>query len=82
MPLTTLFKNCIYYWGYALFVGYTLWHPLYTPQKNMYIVYGSLFCMLLCECVNGAVHLQFSSMRKGDGSQERPIPMVLLVCAQ
>lgn len=82
MPLTNLFKNCIYYWGYALFVGYTLCHPLYTPQKNMYIVCGSLFCMLLCECVNGAVHLQFSSMRKGDGSQERPIPMVLLVCAQ
>ena len=79
MPLTNLFKNCIYYWGYTLFVGYSLCHPLYTPQSNMVIVYAAFCGMFICECVNAAVHLQFSSMRKGDGSQERPIPMVWML---
>ena len=78
MPLSNLFKNCTYYWGYALFVGYTLCHPLYTPVANWTVVYAALIGMLLCECVNGAVHLQFSHMRKADGSQERPIPMGIL----
>ena len=78
MPLTNLFKNCAYYWGYTLFVGYSICHPLYTPQSNMAIVYAAFAGMFICECVNGAVHLQFSSMRKGDGSQERPIPMALM----
>lgn len=36
----------------------------------------ALVGMFICECINGAVHLQFSHMRKSDGSQERPIPMV------
>ena len=85
MPLTNLFKNCTYYWGYALFVwvlfvsviqvGYTLCHPLYTPVTNKTVIIVALVGMLLCECVNGAVHLQFCHMRKADGSQERPIPM-------
>ncbi|KNB43371.1 3-oxo-5-alpha-steroid 4-dehydrogenase [Blastocystis sp. subtype 4] len=75
MPLTNLFKNCTYYWGYALFVGYTLCHPLYTPVTNKNVVIVALVGMFLCECVNGAVHLQFCRMRKADGSQERPIPM-------
>lgn len=42
-------------------------------NKNVVIV--ALVGMFLCECVNGAVHLQFCRMRKADGSQERPIPM-------
>jgi hypothetical protein len=31
MPLSNLFKNCSYYWGFAAFVSYYLNHPLYTP---------------------------------------------------
>ncbi|KAM7454689.1 hypothetical protein BLSTO_04555 [Blastocystis sp. subtype 1] len=54
MPLTNLFKNCVYYWGYTLFVGYSICHPLYTPQSNTAIVYAAFACMFICECVNGA----------------------------
>ena len=31
MPIFNLFKNCMYYWGFAAFVSYFANHPLYTP---------------------------------------------------
>ena len=34
MPLFNLFKNSIYYWGFALAVGYPLCHPQYTAPVN------------------------------------------------
>lgn len=33
MPIMNLFKNCGYYWGFALYVAYHTNHPLYTPPS-------------------------------------------------
>lgn len=34
MPLFNLFKNSMYYWGFALMVGYPLCHPDYTQPES------------------------------------------------
>ena len=35
MPVTNLFKNCGYYWGFAGYIAYHINHPLYTtPSPN------------------------------------------------
>ena len=34
MPLTNLFKNCGYYWGFAAFVSYFVNHPQYTAPST------------------------------------------------
>ncbi|KAK8792801.1 hypothetical protein WA158_004965 [Blastocystis sp. Blastoise] len=73
MPLTNLFKNCTYYWGFAFYVGYTLCSPLYTPPTNMKLVRIATMAMLICELINGAVHLQFRFMR-GTDKTSRPMP--------
>lgn len=31
MPLASLFRNCLYYWLFALSIAYFTTHPLYTP---------------------------------------------------
>ena len=51
MPLTNLFKNCGYYWGFAAFVSYFVNHPLYTPPSAD--VAKVLFSLaMLCQAAN------------------------------
>ena len=51
MPLTNLFKNCGYYWGFAAFVSYFVNHPLYTPPSTGYA--RILFVLaMLCQAAN------------------------------
>ena len=40
MPLTNLFKNCSYYWGFTVFVGYHVNHPLFTPPARPLFITG------------------------------------------
>ena len=63
MPLSNLFKNSIYYWGFAAFVGFPLCHPAYTAPTswNQVLLGGGL--MAASELVNLAVHLQLAGMR-------------------
>ena len=74
MPLTNLFKNCSYYWGFAAFMSYFVNHPLYTPPalgmhfqtlqsfSNHFLgsfqVYLGLAGFLVCEM--GLLHLNFT----------------------
>lgn len=74
MPLFNIFKNSMYYWGFALFVGYVLCHPAYSAPTNMTQVYLGIALMLVSECVNLAVHLQFAGMRPAEGSKKRDTP--------
>lgn len=74
MPLTNLFKNCFYYYAFALAVGYPLCHPLFTaPAAWSQVLLGGGI-MAASELVNLAVHLQLSSMRPAEGSTKRDTP--------
>lgn len=63
MPLFNLFKNCWYYWAFALFVAYPLCSPEYTPPTNPARVAFGAVLMIASEVVNFAVHWQLRSMR-------------------
>merc|ERR1711990_1163402 len=72
MPITNLFKNCSYYWGFAAYVSYNINHPLFTPPKET-LVHAALAAFLFCEFGNLSIHLLFKNMRPA-GSKVRKIP--------
>jgi len=72
MPVTNLFKNCGYYWGFAGYIAYHINHPLYTtPSPNQ--VLGCLAAFLLCEMGNLSTHLLLRNLRPA-GTRVRRIP--------
>lgn len=74
MPIFNLFKNCGYYWGFALFVGYYVNHPQYTaPFFGNIQVYGALFVWILSELGNLSIHLALRDLRP-PGTKDRKIP--------
>lgn len=75
MPLTNLFKNCSYYWGFAFFVGYFVNHPLYTPPMLKDVqIYGGLLGFLFSELGNYSIHIALRNLRP-PGTKERKIPV-------
>jgi len=74
MPMMNLFKNCTYYWGFALFVGYYINHPLYTPAtfKDLQI-YAGLLGFIVSELGNFSIHIALRNLRPA-GTTERKIP--------
>jgi very-long-chain enoyl-CoA reductase len=72
MPLTNLFKNCGYYWGFAAYVSYHVNHPLYTAPSDAQMI-GGLVAFLICELGNLSIHWPFRSVRPA-GSKVRKIP--------
>ncbi|KAK2159828.1 hypothetical protein LSH36_145g04076 [Paralvinella palmiformis] len=74
MPILNIFKNSIYYWGFAAFVAYFINHPLYTPPAfGDAQVYGGLAGFVLCELGNFSVHIALRNLRP-PGTKERRIP--------
>ncbi|XP_076234206.1 very-long-chain enoyl-CoA reductase [Calliopsis andreniformis] len=73
MPLRNLFKNCSYYWLFAMYVAYHVNHPLFTaPSKLQFYVGVAMFT--LCEVGNLSVHLALRNLRPA-GSTVRKIPV-------
>lgn len=73
MPLRNVFKNSIYYWTFGAFIGYVLCSPKYTAPSDSQVSVGAV-AMTVFELLNFAVHVQLSTMRKGDGDQARNVP--------
>ncbi|KAK2723020.1 very-long-chain enoyl-CoA reductase-like [Artemia franciscana] len=72
MPLRHLYRNCAYYWIFALYVAYHINHPLYTAPSEKQ-VYASLAFWLFCETGNFSIHWLLRNLRPA-GTKERQIP--------
>lgn len=72
MPLSNLFKNCSYYWGFTAFVAYHVNHPLYTAPCDVQ-VYIALGLFVLSELGNLSIHLLLRDLRP-PGTTARKIP--------
>uniref|UniRef100_A0A8D0GAG5 Steroid 5-alpha reductase C-terminal domain-containing protein n=1 Tax=Sphenodon punctatus TaxID=8508 RepID=A0A8D0GAG5_SPHPU len=42
MPLRSIVKNCLYYWGFAAWLAYYINHPLYTPPSGNFSIHVAL----------------------------------------
>eukprot|EP00201_Polytomella_parva_P014724 CAMPEP_0175052606 /NCGR_PEP_ID=MMETSP0052_2-20121109/8453_1 /TAXON_ID=51329 ORGANISM="Polytomella parva, Strain SAG 63-3" /NCGR_SAMPLE_ID=MMETSP0052_2 /ASSEMBLY_ACC=CAM_ASM_000194 /LENGTH=165 /DNA_ID=CAMNT_0016317029 /DNA_START=578 /DNA_END=1075 /DNA_ORIENTATION=- len=87
MPLANLFRNCLYYWGFAAWVSYSVNHPLYTsPYDGEYANYLELpglkvplyvalaiSSAVMAECSNYKCHVILSKLRApGDKGYKIP----------
>lgn len=73
MPLQNLFKNCAYYWLFAVAIGYPLCRVEFEGPSELQTKIG-FWIFLLCEVGNLICHIMLSRMRPEEGSQKREIP--------
>ncbi|KAM8822797.1 very-long-chain enoyl-CoA reductase isoform 2-T2 [Spinachia spinachia] len=74
MPLRTIVRNCVYYWGFSAWLAYYINHPLYTPPSygELQVNYA-LVIFVMCELGNFSIHLTLNNLR-GEGSRSRRFP--------
>ncbi len=74
MPLFNIFKNCTYYYSFALCIGYFLCRPEFTGPANQLQINVGLAIFALSELGNFICHIMLSNLRTKEGSKDRPIP--------
>ena len=76
MPLKNLFKNCAYYWLFAIFVSYNLTSTSYVNvTPSFYKVMIGLAIFMRSEQLNLKYHFMLSNLRSDKNSlSSRPIP--------
>jgi very-long-chain enoyl-CoA reductase len=72
MPIFNIFKNSIYYHGFAFYIAYYILHPDFTdpPRIQVYIGFTIFLISILS---NFRCHLMLANLRP-PGSRERKIP--------
>jgi very-long-chain enoyl-CoA reductase len=73
MPLSNLFKNCVYYWTFGAVIGYPLASPSFVAPSDVQVQIG-LAIFAISEIGNLICHVMLSSLRPAEGSQKRTIP--------
>jgi len=74
MPISNLFKNSTYYWGFAAVVSYFLNLPgASRDPHDLTLVYAGFASFFLFEICNGIAHLQLRNLRPA-GTRTRNIP--------
>lgn len=72
-PLNNVFRNCCYYWSFAIFIAYFANHPYYTPvcETQMYIGFA---LGMVCQLANFYCHIILKNLRAPDGQGGYQIP--------
>lgn len=73
MPLRNLFRNCAYYWLFAMYVAYYVNHPLFTPPSYAQMTIG-MCGFLFAETGNFSIHMALRNLRPA-GTTTRKIPV-------
>lgn len=72
-PLSNVFRNCFYYWSFAIFIAYFANHPFYRPVGEMQMYVG--FALgIVCQLANFYCHLILKGLRSLDGKGGYQIP--------
>ncbi|RWR95428.1 3-oxo-5-alpha-steroid 4-dehydrogenase [Cinnamomum micranthum f. kanehirae] len=72
-PISNVFRNCLYYWSFGMYIAYYVNHPLYTPVGDLQMKIGFSFG-LVCQFANFYCHLLLRNLRSPDGNGGYQIP--------
>lgn len=72
-PLANVYRNCIYYWAFAGFIGYSLNHPNYNPVGETQLYVG-IVISIVSQLSNFYCHIILRNLRKSEGKHSHHIP--------
>ncbi|PRP75951.1 CRE-ART-1 protein [Planoprotostelium fungivorum] len=73
MPLSNLWKNCMYYWSFALVNGFLINRSGFGENSGFLSILLPLLIFIAAEAGNGVTHLQLRNLRPA-GTRKRGIP--------
>jgi len=73
MPIFNLWKNCAYYWAFAVVNGYLINRPHFGENSSFLSILLPVVLFAIFELGNGVVHLQLRNLRPS-GTKKRGVP--------